>query len=182
MQSRVARGASDVHVRWQSSGTALAHGLERRRATAESNLRNRTAISHDVGVGTEGLAVGQAPEAGSHADGGVDSAAGDLSVFPDELRRIRNEIRAATEDPAGFSIACRLLVEDTGDSQIGDDGGEGRLEHAVARATLDAWLRGRGTGEDVGRAYAALGDCLSRVASRARADSIRRLEEMLQRV
>ncbi len=43
----------------------------------------------------------------------------------------------------------------------GEGRGEDQLEHAVARAALDAWSHGLGSPESVGQAYAALGDHLA---------------------
>ncbi len=73
-------------------------------------------------------------------------------------------IQLAASDESAFSMACRLFVEDVSDSgKCREDGVRAaRLEHAVARATLDAWRRGQGSCESVGSAYAAAGDRVTR--------------------
>jgi hypothetical protein len=55
-----------------------------------------------------------------------------------------------------------MFVADAGDSPLGDDVVQARLEHAVARGALNAWSHGVGSADSVGQAYAALGDLLAR--------------------
>lgn len=77
---------------------------------------------------------------------------------------IREAIRAATTDRAGFAIACRLFVDDASDSRPDNHVAEGSLDHAVARATLDAWLHGQGSAESVGHSYATVGNRVAHVS------------------
>jgi hypothetical protein len=73
---------------------------------------------------------------------------------------IQAAIRAAAGDDASLLMALRLFVEDTGEPGPDDQVTEGRLERAVARAMLEAWLHGVGSAASVGLAYAAVGNCL----------------------
>jgi hypothetical protein len=75
---------------------------------------------------------------------------------------IQEGIRAAAIEPFSLLIACRILVEDMSESGHEARYAEGRLERAVARATLDAWLHGLGSAMSVGLAYAAVGNCVRR--------------------
>jgi hypothetical protein len=60
-----------------------------------------------------------------------------------------------------FELACRLFADDTTEAR-GDDHVPGaRLEHAIARALLDAWIHGQGSAETVGAAYALLADFMA---------------------
>lgn len=80
---------------------------------------------------------------------------------------IRHAMLSAAGGEASFSIASRLFVDDASDSRPEEHGADCGLEHAVARATLDAWLSGLGSAESVGQAYAAVGDHVAQ-ASRTR--------------
>ena len=73
---------------------------------------------------------------------------------------IQAPIRAAAGDDASLLMALRLFVEDMGEPGPEGHVAEGRLERAVARATLEAWLHGVGSAAGVGLAYAAVGNCL----------------------
>jgi len=66
---------------------------------------------------------------------------------------IRLAILAAARDERDYAAACRLLAGDVGGIALVDAPGA-RLEHAVARAVLDAWIHGMATASDVGGAYA----------------------------
>ena len=91
--------------------------------------------------------------------------------MPDEElpASIREAIRAATDDQASFSIACRLYVEDASDSRSEAHLAEARLEHAVARATLDAWLHGVGSKESGGFAYVVVANRVAQTSRRVMA-------------
>jgi hypothetical protein len=71
---------------------------------------------------------------------------------------VRTAIQRATNDDAAFSTACRLFLEDTRAGRFDDTVRSARLEHAIARAMLDAWAHGQGTADDVGEAYALVGE------------------------
>jgi hypothetical protein len=81
-----------------------------------------------------------------------------MSIMEEERipSTIREAIRAAAEDQNSFSVASRLFVRDASDSCPADRLAEGRLEQAVARATLEAWRHGLGSAVSVGQAYAAV--------------------------
>ncbi len=73
---------------------------------------------------------------------------------------VREAIWGAARDKESARIACQLFVEDANDSGPSDSIARGGLEHAVARAMLDAWLRGQSSAERVGSACAKVGDCV----------------------
>jgi hypothetical protein len=75
---------------------------------------------------------------------------------------VRGAIGLAARDELAFSMACQLFVEDMSGLFREEGVPAARLEHAVARATLDAWRRGQGSSEGVGSAYAAVGDSVTR--------------------
>jgi hypothetical protein len=75
---------------------------------------------------------------------------------------VRTAIQRATQNDAAFALACRLFLEDAEDEDLADTVDAARLEHAVARATLDAWTHGLGSPDDVGVAYAAVGERILR--------------------
>jgi hypothetical protein len=68
---------------------------------------------------------------------------------------IRLAILAAAREEDDYAAACRLFASDVGTVPSGDVPGA-RLEHAVARTMLDAWVHGQATAWDVGGAYAEL--------------------------
>lgn len=71
-------------------------------------------------------------------------------------------IAAASEGPRELEIAYRVFSEDAAEMR-GDDGvAQGRLEHAIARALLDAWTHGLCSAEAVGSAYAFVGNRVAR--------------------
>jgi len=99
--------------------------------------------------------AGRGPDAGPRKSRTTD---GDAIPAP-----IQEGIRAAAIEPFSLLIACRILVEDMSESSGYEaQVAEGRLERAVARATLDAWLHGLGSAMSVGLAYAAVGNCVRR--------------------
>jgi hypothetical protein len=77
------------------------------------------------------------------------------SLIPE---RVRVTIRDEVDDETAFSIACRLFVEDTTGPDFKESVSAARLERAIARATLNAWMRGQGSAEGVGAAYAVVGN------------------------
>jgi hypothetical protein len=68
---------------------------------------------------------------------------------------IRLAILAAAREEGDYAAACRLFVGDVSETTSGEAPGA-RLEHAVARTMLDAWVHGAATVSDVGVAYADL--------------------------
>jgi hypothetical protein len=68
---------------------------------------------------------------------------------------IRLAIQAAAREESDYAAACRLFAGDAGEDPSDSVPGA-RLEHAVARTMLDAWVHGIATASDVGGAYADL--------------------------
>ncbi|HTQ47840.1 MAG TPA: hypothetical protein VMI75_34015 [Polyangiaceae bacterium] len=87
----------------------------------------------------------------------------DRAVVP---QSIRLAILAAAREESDYAAACRLFAGDLDGVACGDPPGA-RLEHAVARAMLDAWEHGAATAWDVGDAYADLAHRLREWDSRA---------------
>jgi hypothetical protein len=75
---------------------------------------------------------------------------GDVHLASRVPDRVRIAIERATDDVAAASTAYRLFLEDTKGALFDNTAHTGRLEHAVARAMLDAWAHGQGSAEDVG--------------------------------
>ena len=55
---------------------------------------------------------------------------------------IREAIHNAARGDASFGTACRLFVEDADDESADGPLAKHGLEHAMARAALDAWRHG----------------------------------------
>jgi hypothetical protein len=76
----------------------------------------------------------------------------DCAVVP---HSIRLAILAVAREERDYAAACRLFAGDLSKTTSGEDSAA-KLEHAVARTMLDAWVHGVATAWDVGGAYADL--------------------------
>ncbi len=150
------------------AGKRTAHELEwgalddesARQVARARDLDAEVGVYSTASTGVVGPSPGHEPAEGAHA------AAGRMIVTPAERipPPIREAIRAPAEDQDTFSIASQLFVEDASDSRPDDRLAEGRLEHAVARATLEAWRHGLGSAVSVGQAYAAVGKLVAQTS------------------
>jgi hypothetical protein len=88
----------------------------------------------------------------TNADAGRGRTASGEQIIP---APIRYGIEIAAIGARELAIARQLFLADA--NEWGADRIQAaRLEHAIARATLDAWLHGIGSGEAVGSAYVAV--------------------------
>jgi hypothetical protein len=132
-------------------------------AALDNAASRKMARSHelDAQIGVSGGELGAPSPDHSPVNFGSHSAAA-LGLNSPVPPLIWRAIQLAAGDEIAVSIACQLFVDDMSDSCPKDQGPAARLEHAVARTTLDAWRRGQGSCESVGSAYAAAGDGVTR--------------------